>query len=141
MSVFEYFQPMSSVFRAFIPDMGEKVSIFRYGSVIFFMWAPDDGPRNRKVLVNTLEKLRSFCTNTLGAGIETFIRDWPQWLFFMVSYFCIILYLFIVLDISSSRLIYIHVVFENNYILLYSDPWKLHINFWSRRELFQPTSR
>ena len=47
-----------------------------------FAWikptSPDDGPRNRKILVNTLEKLRSFCTNTLGAGIETFIKDWPQ---------------------------------------------------------------
>ena len=36
MSVFEYIQPMSSVYPCIYTCMEEKVSIFRYGSVIFF---------------------------------------------------------------------------------------------------------
>ena len=31
--------------------------------------------RNRKVMVNTLEKLKNFCTSTLGAGLETFVSN------------------------------------------------------------------
>ena len=39
------FNRCQAFFHAFVPDMVEKVSIFRYGSVIFFYvgWREDSG--------------------------------------------------------------------------------------------------
>ena len=33
--------------------------------------------RDRRICINSLEKLKSFCTDTVGFGLETFINNWP----------------------------------------------------------------
>ena len=37
-----------------------------------------EGVQNRRVMVNTVEKLRNFCTNTLKAELDSFISVWPH---------------------------------------------------------------
>ena len=39
---------------------------------------PEDGQRNRKVYINSLEKLRNFCANTIKTNLQTYITRWPQ---------------------------------------------------------------
>ena len=39
---------------------------------------PSEGSNNRRMMVNTLEKLKSFCSNTVKSGLETFIQTWPH---------------------------------------------------------------
>ena len=34
--------------------------------------------RNRKIMVNTLDKLTMFCSSVVGAGLESFISVWPH---------------------------------------------------------------
>ena len=37
-----------------------------------------EGVHNRRVMVNTVEKLRNFCTNILKAELDSFISVWPH---------------------------------------------------------------
>ena len=39
---------------------------------------PDEGSSNRRVNVNSLEKLKTFCRDTIDSNLETFIARWPH---------------------------------------------------------------
>ena len=40
--------------------------------------SPDQGTRDRKVMVNSVDKLRQLCSGTIGHNLETFISTWPH---------------------------------------------------------------
>ena len=48
------------------------------GRVCAWIKTNENMEKNQRIFINTQDKLREFCANKLGAGMESFIKKWPQ---------------------------------------------------------------